>query len=240
MALDDRKLDVLRAIVEDYVATQEPVGSKALVERHQLGVSPGHGPQRHGGAGGGGLHPAAAHQRRPGAHRPRLPAVRRPALPGQAAQPRRAAGHRAVPGRRGRPRRRGAPHGTAARAADPPGGRGAVPEPGPLVRAPPRAGADLHHPADARHDRRHRAGRAAAGRDARRRSTADDVTDAAAAGQREARRQRLVGHPAAGPGAGRRVVAGACARRWRRCRRCCWRRWSSGTRSGSRWPARPT
>ncbi len=29
-----------RAIVEDYVATQEPVGSKALVERHQLGVSP--------------------------------------------------------------------------------------------------------------------------------------------------------------------------------------------------------
>lgn len=40
MALDDRKLDVLRAIVEDYVATQEPVGSKALVERHSLGVSP--------------------------------------------------------------------------------------------------------------------------------------------------------------------------------------------------------
>ena len=40
MALDDRKLEVLRAIVEDYVATQEPVGSKALVERHQLGVSP--------------------------------------------------------------------------------------------------------------------------------------------------------------------------------------------------------
>ena len=38
--LDDRKLDVLRAIVEDYVSTHEPVGSKALVERHQLGVSP--------------------------------------------------------------------------------------------------------------------------------------------------------------------------------------------------------
>ncbi len=37
--LDDRKLDVLRAIVEDYVHTNEPVGSKALVERHQLGVS---------------------------------------------------------------------------------------------------------------------------------------------------------------------------------------------------------
>ena len=38
--LDDRKLDVLRAIVEDYVSTREPVGSKALVERHALGVSP--------------------------------------------------------------------------------------------------------------------------------------------------------------------------------------------------------
>jgi heat-inducible transcriptional repressor len=38
--LDDRKLEVLRAIVEDYVSTQEPVGSKALVERHSLGVSP--------------------------------------------------------------------------------------------------------------------------------------------------------------------------------------------------------
>jgi heat-inducible transcriptional repressor len=40
MALDERKLDVLRAIVEDYVATQEPVGSRSLVERHALGVSP--------------------------------------------------------------------------------------------------------------------------------------------------------------------------------------------------------
>ena len=37
---DERKLDVLRAIVEDYVVTREPVGSKVLVERHNLGVSP--------------------------------------------------------------------------------------------------------------------------------------------------------------------------------------------------------
>jgi len=37
---EDRRLAVLRAIVEDYVATREPVGSKALVERHRLGVSP--------------------------------------------------------------------------------------------------------------------------------------------------------------------------------------------------------
>ncbi len=40
MPLDDRKLQVLRAIVEDYVATREPVSSRALVERHNLPVSP--------------------------------------------------------------------------------------------------------------------------------------------------------------------------------------------------------
>jgi len=38
--LDDRKLAVLRAIVEDYVSTNEPVGSKSLVDRHSLDVSP--------------------------------------------------------------------------------------------------------------------------------------------------------------------------------------------------------
>jgi heat-inducible transcriptional repressor len=38
--LDDRKLEVLRAIVQDFVSSEEPVGSKALVERHNLGVSP--------------------------------------------------------------------------------------------------------------------------------------------------------------------------------------------------------
>lgn len=37
---EERRLAVLRAIVQDYVATEEPVGSKALVERHQLNVSP--------------------------------------------------------------------------------------------------------------------------------------------------------------------------------------------------------
>ena len=38
-ATDDRRFEVLRAIVTDYVDTQEPIGSKALVERHHLGVS---------------------------------------------------------------------------------------------------------------------------------------------------------------------------------------------------------
>src|SRR5215203_3908728 len=36
---EDRRLRVLRAIVQDYVETSEPVGSKALLERHHLGVS---------------------------------------------------------------------------------------------------------------------------------------------------------------------------------------------------------
>ena len=37
---EDRRLEVLRAIVEDYVHTHEPVGSRVLVERHNLKVSP--------------------------------------------------------------------------------------------------------------------------------------------------------------------------------------------------------
>ena len=37
---DERRLAVLRAIVEDYVHTREPVGSRVLTERHGLGVSP--------------------------------------------------------------------------------------------------------------------------------------------------------------------------------------------------------
>lgn len=37
--VSERGLEVLRAIVEDYVDTREPVGSKAIVERHAFGVS---------------------------------------------------------------------------------------------------------------------------------------------------------------------------------------------------------
>lgn len=36
---DDRRFEVLRAIVADFVTTKEPIGSKTLVERHNLGVS---------------------------------------------------------------------------------------------------------------------------------------------------------------------------------------------------------
>ena len=38
--MHERRLEILRAIVDEYVATQEPVGSKAIAERHGLGVSP--------------------------------------------------------------------------------------------------------------------------------------------------------------------------------------------------------
>lgn len=40
METQERRLAVLRAIVSDYVSTREPVGSKMLVERYDLGVSP--------------------------------------------------------------------------------------------------------------------------------------------------------------------------------------------------------
>jgi heat-inducible transcriptional repressor len=36
---DERRFAVLRAIVADYVSTQEPVGSRMIVDRHNLGVS---------------------------------------------------------------------------------------------------------------------------------------------------------------------------------------------------------
>jgi transcriptional regulator of heat shock response len=36
----DRRLEILRAIVDEYVQTQEPVGSKAIAEKNSLGISP--------------------------------------------------------------------------------------------------------------------------------------------------------------------------------------------------------
>src|SRR5690625_428638 len=37
--VSERGLEVLHAIVKDFVSSNEPVGSKAIVERHQFGVS---------------------------------------------------------------------------------------------------------------------------------------------------------------------------------------------------------
>jgi len=38
--LSDRRKDLLKAIVEEYINTAQPVGSEAIVEKHSLGVSP--------------------------------------------------------------------------------------------------------------------------------------------------------------------------------------------------------
>ncbi|MGE5559671.1 MAG: heat-inducible transcriptional repressor HrcA [Chloroflexota bacterium] len=40
MRLDERKRQVLQAIVEDYIATAEPVGSRTIARKYRLGVSP--------------------------------------------------------------------------------------------------------------------------------------------------------------------------------------------------------
>ena len=40
VTLTERQRDILRLVVEEYVATRQPVGSKTLVERASLGVSP--------------------------------------------------------------------------------------------------------------------------------------------------------------------------------------------------------
>ena len=74
-----RRLEVLRAIVEDYVHSREPVGSKALVDRHSLAVSLA--TIRNDMAA---LEETAdrcpAHQCRPDSHGQGLPAVRGPDL----------------------------------------------------------------------------------------------------------------------------------------------------------------
>ena len=38
--MSSRRLEILRAIVDEDVATQEPVGSKSIADRHGLGISP--------------------------------------------------------------------------------------------------------------------------------------------------------------------------------------------------------
>ena len=37
--IPERSLDVLRAIVQDFISSNQPVGSKALLDRHPMGVS---------------------------------------------------------------------------------------------------------------------------------------------------------------------------------------------------------
>lgn len=39
MLLDDRKLRILQAIIDDYIHTAEPVGSRTIAKKHELGLS---------------------------------------------------------------------------------------------------------------------------------------------------------------------------------------------------------
>ena len=140
MATEDRKLEVLRAIVEDFIATNEPVGSKALADRHNLGVSPatirndmavleeeGLIAQPHTSAG-----------RIPTDAGYRLFVDRLTELKPLSAAEKRAIAD--LPRRRRRPRRRAAPRGAHAGPAHPARRGRAVPVAVALAGAPPRAG----------------------------------------------------------------------------------------------------
>lgn len=39
MSLDDRKKKILRAIIDDYINTAEPIGSRTIARKHELGLS---------------------------------------------------------------------------------------------------------------------------------------------------------------------------------------------------------
>ncbi len=67
--LTERQRSVLRAVVEDYVLTAIPVGSKALVDRYGTAGLTGHRAQRHGRAGDAGP-PVAIRTPAPAACRP--------------------------------------------------------------------------------------------------------------------------------------------------------------------------
>ena len=74
--LESRSAAILRAIIEEYIATATPVGSQVLVERVRPGRQLRDGPQRDGGAGGGRLPAPSPHERGARADGRRLPAVR--------------------------------------------------------------------------------------------------------------------------------------------------------------------
>ena len=40
MALSERKLKILEAIITDYIETAEPIGSRTIAKKYDLGISP--------------------------------------------------------------------------------------------------------------------------------------------------------------------------------------------------------
>ena len=214
--MDERRLAVLRAIVEDFVSTSEPVGSKALVDRHHFGVSPatirndmalledeGLIAQPHTSAG-----------RVPTDKGYRLFVDRLAAVRPLSAAERRAIAE--LPGSGGGPRRRPGAHRPPARAAHPAGRAGAVPAAGALHRAAHRSGPAVPDPGPAGADHEHRPGRAAADHRARRGRGGHDGPGAHRAG-------RPAGRPVPG-----------------RDRRHCWRAWSRRSRAPTGPSSRPS
>ena len=124
---DDRRFEVLRAIVADFVATKEPIGSKTLVERHNLGVSSA--TVRNDMA----VLEAEGYIAQPHTSSGRVPTekgYREFVDRLDDVKPMSSAERRAIltlPGVRRRPRRRAAAGGATARPADPPGRHRAVP-----------------------------------------------------------------------------------------------------------------
>lgn len=75
MELGERKKRILKAIIDEYIRTGEPVGSKTLVEMLENKVSSATIPQRDGGAFSGRVPRPAAYLSGPNPHRNGIPAV---------------------------------------------------------------------------------------------------------------------------------------------------------------------
>ena len=132
----ERRATVLKAIVEEYVTTAQPVASQTIASSRVAGRLERHGPQRHDPARAGRVHRPAPHLGRPDPHGPGLPLLRRPLHERRVAPRQPAAGRRRL--LRLRAQR---PRGPAARDQPAPredhqprGGRGR-----PAVRRGPRA-----------------------------------------------------------------------------------------------------
>ncbi len=74
--LEPRSEAILRAIIEEYVATAQPVGGQALVAKYGLGVSPATVRNVMAELEAEGCLESPAHERRPDTHGQGLPAVR--------------------------------------------------------------------------------------------------------------------------------------------------------------------
>ena len=238
---EDRRFDVLRAIVADFVSTKEPIGSKTLVERHNLGVSSA--TVRNDMA----VLEAEGYITQPHTSSGRVPTekgYREFVDRLDDVKPLSSAERRAIQGFLesgvdlddvSAPRR------PAARAADPPGGRRPVSD-AVSVDRPARRGGRVDAGAAAA-GRDHRLGpRRPARRRARRRHRRPPAGPAARHARPGAGRQAPVGGLGRGgrPGIGDRPQPARWATRSAGRRRCCWNRWSSTPRTGCCWAAPPT